>query len=253
MKAHFQDLAGKKVLVTGALRGIGRGVAEALASNGAHVVVNYRSRPDEAREFCDRLRSLGAGEAHPLCFDISRYSQVVEALQTHVKEHGPISGIVNNAGISRDALLLRLKEDQIHDLIDTNLKGSLYVICALGRSLLKTPEASIVNVGSIIGLMGNSGQTVYAAAKAGLLGMSKSVAKELGGRQIRCNVVCPGFIATEMTEALDPKTRELYLSQVPLNRFGSVDDVANLVLFLISQASSYITGEVIKIDGGIYI
>ncbi|MCY4644500.1 MAG: SDR family NAD(P)-dependent oxidoreductase [Bacteriovoracales bacterium] len=253
MQAHFQDLKGKKVLVTGALRGIGRGVACALASNGAHVVLGYRSRPEKAQELCEALRSLGAEEAHPLRFDVSEYAQVKEALEGYVKEHGPLSGVVNNAGLSRDTLLLRLKEEEIHTLIDTNLKGSLYVIQALSRSLLKSSEVSIVNISSVIGLMGNSGQTAYAAAKAGILGMSKSVAKELGGRGIRCNAICPGFIETDMTKALDPKTKELYCSQIPLKRFGHTEDVSNLVLFLISQASSYITGEVIKIDGGIYI
>ena len=252
MIVQFQDLKGKKVLVTGALRGIGRAVAKALAMSGAEVIINYRSRPEEALEFCEELRSLGAREAHRLCFDVSHYVQVKEALTAHVQDHGPFTGIVNNAGFSRDALLLRVKEDDIHSLIDTNLKGPMYVIQALSRSLLQAPQASIVNIGSIVGLMGNSGQMVYSAAKAGLVGLTKSLAKELGKRQIRCNAVCPGFIETEMTKALDSKVKEVYLSQIPLQRLGKTDDVSNLILFLISEASSYITGEIIKIDGGLY-
>ena len=253
MIAQFSDLSGKKVLVTGAMRGLGRAFAKAFACNGADLVINYRSNPEQAREFCQELKSLGAKEAHHRCFDIAHYDQVKKALDGYVKEYGPISGVVNNAGISQDTLLLRLKEDEIHSLIDTNLKGAIYVIQALGRGLLKAPQASIVNVSSIIGLMGNPGQMVYAAAKAGLLGVTKSVAKELGGRQVRCNAICPGFIDTEMTQALDLKVQETYQSRIPLKRFGQTDEVANLVLFLISQASAYITGEVIKVDGGLYI
>ena len=253
MIAQFQDLKGKKVLVTGAMRGLGLAIVESLAQNGAHIVANYRSRPEEAKKVCQKLKDLGASAADSLCFDITHYSQVKEALESYVKEHGPISGLVNNAGISRDTLILRVKEDEIHSLIDTNLKGAMYVIKSLSRSLLKVEKASIVNMSSIIGLMGNSGQMPYAAAKAGLLGVTKSVAKELGGRNIRCNAICPGFIDTEMTQALDSRVKEVYLSQIPLKRFGDPEDVANLVLFLLSEASSYMTGEVIKIDGGIYI
>ena len=249
---QLQDLKGKKILVTGALRGIGRAVSKALATNGAEVAINYRSRPEEAEELCKELKSLGAREAHHLCFDVSDYFEVKEVLSAHVQNHGPFTGIINNAGICRDILLLRLKEDDIHSLIDTNLKGPMYVIQALSRSLLQVPQASIVNIGSVVGLMGNPGQIVYSAAKAGLVGFTKSLAKELGKRQIRCNAVCPGFIETEMTKALDSKAKEVYLSQIPLQRFGKTDDVCNLILFLISEASSYMTGEIIKLDGGLY-
>ena len=250
MISQFPDIKGKRILVTGALGGIGRGLAQAFAANHARIAINYRSRPEEAQKFCQELRSLGAEAAYPLGFDVTNYSGVKAALEGDVKEHGPITGIVNNAGISQDRLLLQLKEDDIHSVIDTNLKGAIYVTQALGRSLLKAKGASIVNISSIIGLMGNPGQTLYAASKAGLLGMTRAVARELGSRQIRCNAICPGFIDTQMTKNLDDQLKETYLSQIPLKSFGIVDDVSNLVLFLISEASSYITGEVIRVDGG---
>ena len=250
---HFQDLKGKKVLVTGALRGIGRATAKALAANQASVVINFRSRPqapEQAQQLCQELKSLGASEAHALAFDVCDYNKTKESLEHFVKDQGPFSGVVNNAGISRDALLLRLKENDIHALIDTNLKGALSVTQVLARSLLKAQDVSIVNISSIVGLSGNPGQSVYAASKAGLLGLTKSVAKELGGRKIRCNAICPGFIETEMTQALDSDKKRDYLSHIPLKRLGEVDEIANLILFLLSGASSYITGEVIRIDGG---
>jgi 3-oxoacyl-[acyl-carrier protein] reductase len=164
-----------------------------------------------------------------------------------------ISGLVNNAGISKDTLLLRLKETEIDQILDTNLKGAMLVTQALSRGFLKAENVSIVNMSSIVGLMGNPSQAVYAASKAGLIGFTKSVAKELASRNVRCNAVCPGFIATDMTDALNEKAKEEYLKSIPLGKMGSTSDVSNLVSFLLSQASRYITGEAIKIDGGLYI
>ena len=249
----FSDLERKKVLVTGALGGLGKAIACALAIQGAHVIVGYRTRPQVAEQLCAQLRSLGASGADALGFDVSRYSEVQEALEGYVKVHGPITKIVNNAGVSHDSLLVRIREADIHSTIDTNLKGALYTMRALSRGLLKAREGAIVNISSVVALMGNPGQVAYSAAKAGLIGMTKSVAKELGGRGIRCNAICPGFIATDMTAELAFKEKEVYLSRIPLGRFGQPHEVSKLVLFLLSEASHYITGEVIKIDGGLYI
>ena len=161
--------------------------------------------------------------------------------------------MVNNAGISKDQLILRLKEEDILQTLDTNLKSPMMLINVLSRYFLKAKDVSIVNISSVVGLMGNSSQVSYTASKAGLIGMTKTVAKEFASRNIRCNAVCPGFITTDMTDKLDEKVKEAYLSGVPIGRFGNKEEVANLVSFLLSKASSYITGETIKIDGGLYI
>lgn len=176
-----------------------------------------------------------------------------EALDAFIEEHGAITGLVNNAGISKDQIVLRMKEEDVAQTIDTNLKGAIMLSQVLSRSFLKAENVSVVNISSVVGLMGNPSQIAYSASKAGLIGLTKSYAKELASRNIRCNAICPGFIQTDMTDALNEKAKEAYLSQIPLNRFGDCQEVANLVSFLLSKASAYITGEVIKIDGGIYI
>jgi 3-oxoacyl-[acyl-carrier protein] reductase len=186
-------------------------------------------------------------------FDVTSSEQIKTAIDGFVKENGPISGLVNNAGISKDQIVLRLKEEDISQIIDTNLKGAILVTAALSRSFLKAENVSIVNMSSVVGLMGNASQISYSASKAGLHGFTKSYAKELASRNVRANAICPGFIHTDMTNTLDDKVKEAYLSQIPLNRWGETEDVANLTCFLLSQASSYITGEIIKIDGGLYI
>lgn len=253
MTAYYNDIKDKPILITGALRGIGKSIAIALAKNNAKVIINYRSRPEEADAFLEELNNLGAAEVHKVKFDISKPDEVKTSLESFVKEHGAIEGIVNNAGISKDQLLLRLKPEDIHTMIDTNLKGAIFVTQALSRSLLRVKEASVVNISSIVGLMGNPGQIAYASSKAGLIGFTKSLAKELGSRNLRSNAICPGFIATEMTDELDEKTQQQYRDSIPLGDFGSGEDIANATLFLLSNASKYITGEVIKVDGGIYI
>ncbi len=253
MISTYNDLKNKKVLVTGALKGIGRSIALALAKNNCHVIINFRSREEEAIALCDELKNAGASAAHALCFDISDFETAKTKLTEFSKEHGPIEGLVNNAGISKDSLLLRLKPEDINSMIDINLKGPIFTTQILSRGFLKAENASIVNISSIVGLMGNPGQVAYSSSKAGLLGLTKSTAKELGSKNIRCNAICPGYIETEMTQTLEEGTRENYMDAISLGRFGSTDDVSNLTLFLLSQASSYITGEVIKIDGGLYI
>ena len=254
MMAKFEDLKDKIVLVTGATRGIGRAIALNLAAQGAHVVFNFREgKEDIAKTIEEELKAAGASNAIGVMFDVTNSEQIKSALDTFNKEHGAITGLVNNAGISKDQIVLRLKEEDISQTIDTNLKGSILVTSALSRVFLRAENVSVVNISSVVGLMGNPSQIAYSASKAGMLGFTKSYAKELASRNVRCNAICPGFIETDMTEALDEKVKEAYLSSIPLNRLGDVKEVANLVNFLLSGASSYITGEVIKIDGGLYI
>ncbi|HXH76373.1 MAG TPA: 3-oxoacyl-ACP reductase FabG [Bacteriovoracaceae bacterium] len=252
MIASYSDLKDKVILVTGAGRGIGKSIALTLAGQGAHVVFNYRGDEAKAAGLKEEFEKAG-GKATGLKFDVTDYEAMTKALDDFTKTVAPISGLVNNAGISKDTLLLRLKPDEMSQIIDTNLKGSMMVTQALSRNFLRAENVSIVNMSSIVGLMGNASQAAYAASKAGLIGFSKSVAKELASRNVRCNVICPGFIHTEMTEALQDKAKEEYSKSIPLGRFGSSEEVAQLTCFLLSRASSYINGEVIKIDGGLYI
>lgn len=254
MIAQFSDLEKKTVLVTGASRGIGLAIAKSLAKQKAHVVFNYREGKEEiALKIKQELLDLGASDVHHLLFDITNAGQVKECLTNFTKEVAPISGVVNNAGISKDQLFLRLKEEDLSQIIDTNLKGAIMLTQALSRNFLRAENVSIVNMSSIVGLMGNTAQVAYSASKAGLIGFTKSLAKELGSKNIRCNAICPGFIETDMTGELAKEVHEGYLASIPTKRFGSPDEVASLACFLLSQCSSYITGEVIKIDGGLYI
>lgn len=252
MIASFSDLKDKVILVTGAGRGIGKSIALSLSAQGAHVVFNYRGDEAKAAALKEELEAKG-GKASGLKFDVTDYEAMTKAIDDFTKNVAPISGLVNNAGISKDTLLLRLKPDEISSIIDTNLKGTMMVTQALARNFLKAENVSIVHMSSIVGLMGNPSQAAYAASKAGLIGFSKSVAKELASRNVRSNTICPGFIQTDMTDALNEKAKEEYSKSIPLARFGNTDEVSNLVCFLLSGASSYITGETIKIDGGLYI
>ena len=252
MIATYSDLKDKVILVTGAARGIGKSIALALAAQGAHVVFNYRGDEAKAMILKEELEKAG-GKATGLKFDVTDYEAMTKAIDEFTKTVAPISGLVNNAGVSKDTLLLRLKPDEISSIIDTNLKGAIMVTQALSRNFLKAQDVSIVHMSSIVGLMGNPSQAAYSASKAGLIGFSKSVAKELASRNLRSNVICPGFIQTDMTDALQDKARDEYNKAIPLGRFGTTDEVANLTCFLLSRASSYVTGEVIKIDGGLYI
>jgi 3-oxoacyl-[acyl-carrier protein] reductase len=250
--ASYHDLKDKVILVTGAARGIGKAIALELSAQGAHVVFNYRGDEAKAAALKEELVAKG-GKATGLKFDVTDYEAMTKAIDEFTKNVSPISGLVNNAGISKDTLLLRLKPDEISSIIDTNLKGAMMVTQALTRNFLKAENVSIVHMSSIVGLMGNASQAAYAASKAGLVGFSKSVAKELASRNVRSNVICPGFIQTEMTDALNEKAKEEYSKAIPLGRFGSSEEISNLTCFLLSKASSYITGETIKIDGGMYI
>lgn len=252
--AQFSDLKEKRILITGATRGIGLNLAKNLATQGAYLLFNYRQGSEEkAEKVKAELMELGASGAEALLFDITNSPQMKESVDKAAQDFGPITGLVNNAGIARDQLMLRLKPEDLELTIQTNLNAAILLTQFLTRQFMRGENVSIVNMSSIVGLMGNASQVAYAASKAGLIGFTKSYAKELASRNIRCNAVCPGFIATEMTDSLDERVKEQYLSGIPLKRFGEANEVGNLVSFLLSNASSYITGEVIKIDGGLYI
>lgn len=253
MQVVYQDLKDKVILVTGASTGIGASISKELAKQGAHIVLNH-IEPNEkvVEKLIADIEELG-GKATPLKFDVTNNDAVKENLSNFIKEHGPITGLVNNAGISKDQLMLRIKEDDIHSVIDINLKGAMLVTAALTRNFLKGENVSIVNISSVVGLMGNPGQAAYSASKAGLIGFTKTIAKELASKNVRCNAICPGFIKTDMTGKLDARVVEQYQQSIPLSRMGDAKEVANLTCFFLSQISSYITGESIKIDGGLYI
>lgn len=249
----YSDLENKTVLVTGASRGIGKAICEALAKQKAHIVFNYRGDEDKANALKDHFASLGASKVSAIKFDVTDYDTMKTNIDAFVKENGPISGLVNNAGISKDQLCLRVKPEDIESILNTNLMAAMVLTNHLSRQFLKAKDVSIVNMSSVVGLMGNTAQTVYSASKAGLIGYTKSYAKELASRKFRCNAICPGFIATEMTDAIDEKAKEGYMSAIPLGEYGAAEDVANATLFLLSSASKYITGETLKVDGGLYI
>ena len=253
MKAIFPDLEGKRILITGASRGIGREIALNLAKQKAHIIFNYRKSEEEANKLKEELIQAGAVDVTALQFDINDSDSYQDKLTNFIKETGAIEGLVNNAGVSKDQLTLRIKKEDLDFVLDTNLKSTMMLTNFLSKNFLRANNVSIVHMSSVVGLMGNASQTSYAASKAGIIGYSKSYAKELASKNIRSNVICPGFIKTDMTEALSETAKEKYISQIPLGGYGSTEDVAMSCLFLLSQASRYITGEVIKVDGGLYI
>lgn len=253
MRAIYPDLEKKIILITGANRGIGHAIAKELASQKAHIVFNYRSDEASAMRLKEELQSLGASQVHALPFDVTDSDKMKSELDVFIKEHGNISGLVNNAGVSKDQLVMRVKPEDIENILNVNLKAAMVLTNHLSRNFLRATDVSIVNMSSVVGLMGNASQTVYAASKAGLIGYTKSFAKELASRKIRCNAICPGFIQTQMTDELADKAKEEYQKAIPMGDFGSPEDVSSLTAFLLSKASGYITGEVIKVDGGLYI
>lgn len=242
-------LDGKTALVTGASRGIGRAVALALAAAGARVAINYAGNVKAAEEVKAAVET--AGGTAILCQADVADSAAVEAMVAAVaKEFGTIDILVNNAGITRDALLMRMKDEDFAKVLDTNLKGVFYCTKAVSKLMMKKRAGRIVNMASVVGLVGNAGQANYAAAKAGVIGFSKSAAKELASRGITVNVVAPGFIGTDMTADLPETVKEKALTDIPLGKMGEPEDVANAVLFLASDQASYITGQVVNVDGG---
>ena len=242
-------LDGKTALVTGASRGIGRTIALRLAAEGARVAINYAGNVKAAEEVKAAIEA--AGGTAILCRADVADSAAVEAMVADVaKEFGAIDILVNNAGITRDTLLMRMKDEDFAKVLDTNLKGVFYCTKAVAKLMMKKRAGRIINMASVVGLVGNAGQTNYAAAKAGVIGFSKSAAKELASRGITVNAVAPGFIGTDMTADLPESVKEKALSDIPLGRAGQPEDVANAVLFLASDQASYITGQVVHVDGG---
>ena len=242
-------LQGKTALVTGASRGIGKAIALKLAAAGANVVVNYRSSIDAVKEVVAEIEALGA-KALAVQGDVSDFAAVEKLMEEVVAHFGSIDILVNNAGITKDTLLLRMKEEDFDTVIDINLKGAFNCIKHASKYMLKQKSGKIINISSVIGQVGNAGQMNYAASKAGILGMTKSAAKELAPRGITVNAVAPGFIETDMTDVLSDKVKEGILSNIPLKTLGKPEDVANAVAFLASSEANYITGQVINIDGG---
>lgn len=242
---------GRVALVTGASRGIGRAVALKLAAEGAAVVVSATSEAG-AQKTADEIIAAG-GKALAVKVDVTRAEEVVALVVKTVETFGRLDILVNNAGITRDGLLMRMKESDWQEVIDTNLRGTFLCIREVSKIMTKARFGRIINISSVVGLMGNAGQANYCASKAGIDGLTRSVARELARRNITVNSVAPGFIETDMTEALPEKTRDTLIQQIPLERLGAVDDVANAVLFLASDLAAYITGEVLSVNGGMYM
>lgn len=245
-------LTDKIAVVTGASRGIGREIAKTLASKGAVVIVNYNGSVAKAEEVVKEIEKAG-GRAEAMQCNVSDFEAAGEMLSAVVKKYGRVDILVNNAGITRDGLLMKMTEADFDAVMDTNLKGAFNCMQHVSRQMLKQRSGRIINMASVVGLMGNAGQANYGASKAGLIGMTKCVARELASRGITCNAVAPGFIVTEMTDVLSDAVKEAMVAQIPLKKFGSTKDVAAAVAFLASDDAAYITGQVISVDGGMHM
>lgn len=243
------DLNGKVAIVTGASRGIGAAIAKRLAEDGATVVVNYAGSEQAAADVAASIESAG-GRAMPIWADVSDPSACLSLVERTAAEFGQLDILVNNAGITRDGLLVRMSDEDWRAVIDTNLSSVFYMTRAAAKLMMKQRSGSIVNVTSVVGLTGNAGQANYASAKAGVVGLTKSVARELASRGVRANAVAPGFIETDMTAKLSDAVCEAIAQQIALGAFGSPKDVANAVAFLAGDESAYITGQVLAVDGG---
>ncbi|MCQ4697460.1 3-oxoacyl-[acyl-carrier-protein] reductase [Paeniclostridium sordellii] len=245
----MMDLNGKVALITGGSRGIGKAIAIKLASYKANIVINYTSNKEHALKVKEEIESYGVKSIVIKC-DVSKSDEVNNMIEEVVKEFGQIDILVNNAGITRDGLLMRMKEEDFDSVIDINLKGVFNCTKSATKYMMKKRYGKIINISSVVGLIGNAGQANYCASKAGVIGLTKSSARELASRNINVNAIAPGFIDTDMTSVLNENLKETLLKNIPQNRFGSPEDVANLVLFLASDMSSYITGQIINVDGG---
>ncbi|WHX92784.1 3-oxoacyl-[acyl-carrier-protein] reductase [Peribacillus simplex] len=242
-------LEGKKALVTGASRGIGREVALELARQGADVAINYSGSEAKANEVVDEIKALGR-KAFAIQCDVANSESVTSMIKEVVEQFGRVDILVNNAGITRDNLLMRMKEDEWDSVINTNLKGVFLCTKAVTRQMMKQRSGRIINMASIVGVSGNAGQANYVAAKAGVIGLTKTTAKELASRGITVNAIAPGFISTDMTGELPEDVRKAMLDQIPLARFGDPKDIAAVASFLASEASKYMTGQTLHVDGG---
>ncbi|WP_004444747.1 MULTISPECIES: 3-oxoacyl-[acyl-carrier-protein] reductase [Clostridium] len=245
-------LTGKNAIVTGASRGIGRAIAIKLANLGANVVLNYRSDINSVNEVVKEIESKGV-KAVAIQGDISKFEDAKKIVDEAMEKLGSIDILVNNAGITKDMLLMRMKEEEFDNVIEVNLKGVFNCTKHVVPIMMKQRSGKIINISSVVGLSGNAGQSNYAAAKAGIIGFTKSVAKEIASRGITVNAVAPGFIATDMTGVLSDKVKENIKNNIPLKRVGDAKDIANTVAFLSSNMASYITGQVISVDGGMHI
>lgn len=239
----------KTAFITGASRGIGRAIALRLAKDGFNIVVNYSKSEKSAEEVVNEVKKYGVDAMAVKC-DVSQYEDVEKAIDEIVKKFGNIDVVVNNAGITKDNLILKMSESDWDEVIDVNLKGTFNVIKFASKYMIKKRKGKIINITSVVGMIGNAGQANYAASKAGVIGLTKSAAKELASRGITVNAVAPGFIETDMTNVLKEEIKENMLKSIPLKRAGKLEDVAELVAFLASDASDYITGQVINVDGG---
>ena len=244
--SDFQD---RVVVVTGAGRGIGKEIARAFVAEGAKVAVASRTEAN-AKATADELNALGKGEAKGYAVDIANHDATIEFGKLVASDLGAVSILVNNAGVTRDGLALRMSEDDWDTVLDTNLKGAFNAVKAFQRSILKAEDARIINISSVIGLIGNAGQLNYSASKAGLIGFTKALAKEFAGRRVCVNAIAPGFIVTDMTDELTEEIQEQIKKNIPLGSFGETEDIANAVMFLAGKRARYITGQVLAVDGG---
>lgn len=242
-------LKGKVAVITGATRGIGKGIAEKFAEQGANIAFTYVSSDEHAKKLEKDLTKYGI-KAKGYKFNAAEYTAAEEFINSVVEEFGQIDAIVNNAGITRDGLLMRMSEENWDDVMNTNLKSVFNITKSALRTLLKQKFGSIINMSSVVGIEGNAGQSNYAASKAGVIGFTKSIAQELGSRNIRCNAICPGFIQTEMTAQLDQTIMEGWINDIPMKRAGTPEDVANAALFLASDLSAYVSGQTLNVCGG---
>jgi len=243
------QLLGKTAIVTGGSRGIGKAVALKLAELGANIVVNYTSSPEKANEVIKTIEGMGR-QAMAIKADVANNHEVEDFIRTVEKNFSTIDILVNNAGITRDTLLLKMKEEDWDDVLSINLKGTFQCTKAVTKKMMKQRNGKIINIASVVGITGNAGQANYAASKAGIIGFTKSIAKELGSRNININAVAPGYIQTDMTDTLSEEIKETLSSSIPLKRLGTPEDVANVVAFLCLEEAKYITGQVINVDGG---
>ena len=246
-------LAGKIVVITGAARGIGEAIAVRMAEQGAHIAFSFLSSEERAKILEEKLRSLGV-KAKGYKSNAGSYEDCEKFVNEVLQEHGTVDVCINNAGISKDSLLMRLNPAQWDEVMETNLKSVYNMTKQVIRPMMKARKGSIINMSSIIGIRGNAGQSSYAASKAGIIGFTKSIAHELGSRNIRCNAIAPGFVETDMTHYLqDEEGAKSFLAKIPLNRFGTTAEIADTALFLASDLSSYVTGQVISVCGGLNI